>query len=142
MQLQVSKAWQLGLLLLLLNVIISEVSLIFDGYVYARIGIDRSYLSLVLWLFPLAAAYIASRYSSQYKVVFGLSYMLLFPLIATVGHYINGEFGGAVDFVGKAGIVVFFKIHFVISAIIIVIGTILGVAFSEKKGTTESKKST
>lgn len=130
MKFQISKAWQLGLLVLLLNVIISELTLVIDEYVYHRAGINKSYLSVVLWLFPLFAAYIASYYSDRFKMIYGLSYVLLFPLMATVGHYLNGLFGNAVDFVGMSGAMVFFKVHLAISSVIISVGTIIGVVRS------------
>ncbi len=139
MKLHISKAWQLGLLVLLLNVIMNELALVFDDYVYHRMGINQKYLSFVLWSFPLFAAYIASYYSGKYKVVLGLSYMLIFPFMATLGHYINGKLGGAVDFVGIPGAIVFFKIHFVISSFIIIIGTALGTLISSGKSSVNKR---
>lgn len=131
LNLQVSKAWKIGLLILILNVILSELSINFDNYVYHRLGINRNYLIFFFWLFPFIASYISSYYSIRYKLLLSLSYIIIFPALASFGHYINGQLGGAVDFVGPSGIIVFFKIHFVISSIIIVVGTLLGLAFSK-----------
>lgn len=119
------------MLLLLLNVIISEFAVVIDDYVYHRLGVNRGYFSMFLWLFPLLAAFIASFYSRKRKLISGLSYILVFPVLASMVHYLNGEFGGAVDFVEGSGIIVFFKVHLTISAIIITIGAFLGVAFSK-----------
>ena len=132
MNLKAENAWTIGVLLLLIAVVLGELSVLFDDYVFRRIGINRNYLLVFLWLFPLGAAFIASCYSSKYKIVAGLSYALIFPLLAAIGHFISSEMGGAIDFIGVSGAIVYFKINFVIGMFFIMVGTFVGFLFSMK----------
>ncbi|MDH5573560.1 MAG: hypothetical protein OEY89_17480 [Gammaproteobacteria bacterium] len=128
-----SKAWKIGFLIILLFTIASELLLVFDDYVFTRIGIDRNIIKLIFWLTPMFAAYIATYYSKTNKLLMGLSYIILFPVIFTCIHYINGEFGSAVDFTGSSGALVVFKVSAAIGSIMIIIGTLLGLLFSKQK---------
>ncbi|MCU7850531.1 MAG: hypothetical protein KZQ89_21675 [Candidatus Thiodiazotropha sp. (ex Lucinoma kastoroae)] len=125
------KPWMLGLLILLMFVVLGELSVVFGDYVFHRLSIDRSTLLWILWLMPLVAAYVAARYSMTHKLLAGLSYLILLPLIGAVAHYINGEFGGTVDFTGLQGAVTTFKIYLGVGSIVVLVGTFLGIALSK-----------
>lgn len=132
MKLTPTKAWSLGLLIILLFLTIGELSAAFNEYVFHRLGINRSIFLFILWMFPLLAAFITSYFSSKYKVILGLSYILIVPILGALAHYINGELGGTVDFTGVSGAIMTFKIYFVINSILVVIGTGLGVLSSKE----------
>jgi hypothetical protein len=133
MKIILSKAWQLGFLILILNIFMNEVIYMFNDYVFSRLGINRSYLALILWVLPFISAFIATYYSKNYKLLYGVSYIFIFPIMATFAHYIHGEFGGAIDFRGIKGAMEFFKVHSIISFIIIIIGTVAGFTLSSEK---------
>jgi len=133
MKLNVGGSWILGVLLLLMMVVIAELTVAFDDYIFHRLGINRNLLSILLWTLPFFAAFITSYYSKKYKVLLGLSFALLTPAFAALGRYLNGEMGGAVDFTGSTGAILYFKINFVIAALVAIIGTALGYLLSERR---------
>ena len=131
------KAWTLGIFILVMSSALGELSLVFDDYVFHRIGIARNAFIWSSWLLPLVAAFLAARYSQAHKLLAGLSYLILLPLIGSIAHYINGELGGAVDFTGLPGAVATFKIYFGIGSIVVPISTFLGIALSRKKSASD-----
>jgi hypothetical protein len=125
------KPWSLGVLLILAFAVLGELIVLLDDYVFHRVGINRNALLLILWILPILASYIASRYSERHKLL-GLSYVILFPLIGAVVHYISGELGGTVDFVGLPGAMATFKLYLGIGSILVILGTALGLLFSKR----------
>lgn len=128
-----NKAWAFGVLIILLFVVIGELLIVFNDYFFYRLGINRDLLFTILWVLPFIASFVAAYYSEKYKLIAGLSYLVLFPLIGAIAHYINGELGGTVDFVGIRGALTVFKIYLMIGSILIIFGTGLGLALSKRK---------
>lgn len=126
------KPWSLGVLLILAFAVLGELIVLLDDYVFHRVGISRNTLLLVLWILPILASYVASLYSERHKLLMGLSYVVLFPLIGAVVHYISGELGGAVDFVGLPGAMTTFKLYLGFGSILVILGTALGLLFSKR----------
>jgi len=133
MNLDARSSWVLGVLLVLLMVVLAELAVVFDEYVYYRLGVNRNLLLILLWTLPFGAAFITSYYLNKHKVVLGLSFALLTPAFAAVGRYLNGEMGGAADFTGVAGAILYFKISFVKASILVILGTALGFLLSMRK---------
>ena len=127
------KPWALGVLLILAFAVLGELLVIFNDYVFHRLGINRNALLLALWALPILASYIASYYSEKHKLLMGLSYLILFPLIGAAAHYINGELGGTVDFVGLYGSAATFKLYFGVGSILVILGTSLGLLLSKRR---------
>lgn len=125
------QAWAIGLLLILLFVLLSEILMIFDDYVFVRLGLRLDRVLLVLWALPLLAAYVAARYSPKRKLLAGLSLAILFPAIGAMAHYVNGVLGGTVDLVGLSGALVTFKVYLAIGGALMVTGTLLGLLLSK-----------
>jgi hypothetical protein len=126
------KPWAVGMLLILTFAVLGELFTVFNDYVFHRLGLNRNAVMTVLWVLPFFAAYFASRYSETHKVLTGLSFMLLFPLVGSVAHYINGELGGPVDFVGLSGAALIFKLYFAVGSILVIAGTLLGLLLSKR----------
>lgn len=132
MKVSMGSAWVQGFLLVVLFVVVGEWSISFSGLVFHRLGIDRNTFLVVLWVIPLVAAFVAARFSDRHKVVAGLSFMLVVPLIAAFGHYLSWLISAARDFQGVPGAIVVFKIYLIPSAITALIGTSLGMLASSK----------
>jgi hypothetical protein len=138
-----NKPWAFGFLLVLAFAVIGELLMAFDSYIFHRLGISRNLLLTTLWLLPMAASFVASAFSQKHQLLAGLSFLLLFPLVGATAHYINGQLGGTVDFVGVPGAVETFKLYVAIGSVLMIIGTALGLAFSNKlKGQSRSKTGT
>ena len=127
------KAWALGAVLILAFAIVGELLVAFDDYVFHRLGVDRNLTLSILWVLPLAAAYVAARYSPQYKLLAGLSYLLIFPLVGAAAHLVSGVLGATVDFKGLSGAWLVFGVDLAIGSLLIVAGTFLGVLLSRPK---------
>ena len=127
------KAWSIGLLILLLFAVLGEAVVAFHDYTFGRIGIAKNTILYILWVLPLAAAFIATYMAESKKIIVGLSYLVLFPLLAALIHYLHGELGGTVDFGGVKGAVFVFKLYFYIGSALTILGTILGLLLSKSK---------
>jgi hypothetical protein len=57
-----------GFLLITLSVILGELTVAFDDYVYFRLGLNRNLILLVLWSFPCLASFIVAYYSDHKPV--------------------------------------------------------------------------
>ena len=130
MKFKSSNAWCLGLSILIFFIVFSEMTVVFNEYIFHRLGINRNFLLTTLWFLPLVASFVAAYYSEKHKLIYGLSYIILLPLLGALIHYINGELGGVIDFRGVPAAVMTFKIYLVLGSVIITVGTILGIAFS------------
>ena len=128
-----TKAWLLGLLILVLFIVLGELSLVFGEYVFYRLGFDRNSLLLALWVMPVVASFVAAYYSESYKFLWGMSYILVLPILGSIAHYINAELGSVVDFTGYSGAVEIFKIYLAVGSVIVTVGTFLGVYFSRNR---------
>jgi len=118
-----------GFLLISLFVILGELTVTLDNYVYFRLGLTRNFILLVLWTFPCLASFIVAYYS-DHKMWFSISLIPVLSLLGSLVHYINGLFGGVVDFTGMNGAFVVFKIYFTIGSILIIAGALLGIFIS------------
>ena len=126
------KPWSLGFLLILTHSVLGVLIGGIDDYVFFRIGINKDALLLTLWILPVLASYVASRYSKKYKLLMGLSYIILFPLIGAIVTYVNGELGVVrTEFVGVPGAMVMFKLYLAVGSILVILGTALGLVFSK-----------
>jgi len=112
--------------------VLGELTVLLDDSIHSRVGINRNTALLALWALPILASYVASRYSKRYKLMMGLSYVIVFPVIGSAVHYINGELGGKVDFVGLTGAITTFKLYFGIGSILVILGTALGLMRSKR----------
>ncbi|MES2675648.1 MAG: hypothetical protein V4660_15515 [Pseudomonadota bacterium] len=126
-------AWGMGYLLILMSILLGELSVAFHDYFYQRLGLNRNILLTLLWGLFFLAAYIASYYSSRFKLLLGFSYIFVIPLTAAIVHYVNEQLGTTVDFSGIAGAVTVFKIYFFAGGFLAVAGTLLGLFFSRNK---------
>ena len=126
------KPWTIGFMILLLYVFIGELLTWFDDYVFDRIGVNKNILTCLLWGLPLLASYVASYYSEKRKLFNALSYLVLFPLMLVVVHFVSGELGWRVDFTGMRGAIILFKLYFVIGGVLIVTGALFGLLLSGK----------
>lgn len=133
MKLNPFTAWSLGFLIILLSIILGELSIAFNDYVYERIGVNQNILAIIFWCLFGVGAYIASYYSKGFKLLLGLSFIFITPLTVAIAHYLNGRLGSVIDFDGLSGTVVVFKIYFFTSSFFVLIGTFLGVFFSREK---------
>ena len=120
------KAWAIGVALVVAFAILGEVVVILGDYVFHRLGLNRTIVLGALWIFPLAASFVATRYSQDRKLLAGLSFLLIVPLIATSVHLLTGALGANVDFTGITGGRVVFGIYLTLGGLVVVIGTILG----------------
>ena len=128
-----SSAWTFGCLIIVAFVFLSELTVVFHDYVFLRLGLRRDFVLTLLWFLPVVASFITSYYSRRYGAIFGLTYMLVLPVIGASGHYISGLLGGAVDFTGISGALVVFKIDFAIGGIAVITGTLAGVFLRLRK---------
>jgi len=133
MQLASKNAWSLGFIVILLFIILSELSFFFGEYLFHRLGISRNLVLILLWGLPLLAAFLTSYYAREHKLILGLSFLLIVPLLGTAAHYSNWKIGAAVDFGGVSGAIAILKIYFVINSLLVLIGTGLGLLLSKTK---------
>lgn len=122
----VGHAWAIGVALVVAFAILGELAIAFGDYVFYRLGVNRNVVMGALWILPLVAAYIATRYSPERKLLAGLSFLLVVPLIGACAHLLGGAFGANVDFEGLSGGRIVFGIYLVVGGLVVVIGTILG----------------
>ena len=101
------------------------------------LALDFSMKELVLWMLPLlAASCIASCYSPRHKLLAGLSYMILFPLILVVTeclHEIRTVIISDGWINGVESIIRFFCAYWAICCIPVLIGSLLGLGLSKFK---------
>ncbi len=58
-----NRGWAIGFLLILIFILVGELTVIFNDYVFHRLSINRTIFILVLWILPFAASFLASYYS-------------------------------------------------------------------------------
>lgn len=125
--------WTVGLLLILAFAVAGALLVVFNDYVFHRLGVNRNFVMTALLAAPFAAAFIAARYSKQYKVAAGLSYLLLYPSIGAAAHWVSGALGATVDFAGGTGAMTVFRLQLAIGSLPVVAGTVLGLLFSGRE---------
>ena len=59
--------------------------------------------------------------------------MFFLPVIGSIIHYIVGSFYSVIDFRGLNGALEVFKIYFMVSAVLVSLGSILGFFLSKKR---------
>jgi len=122
----IGNAWAIGVALVVAFAILGELAIAFGDHVFYRLGVNRSMVLSALWILPLAASYIATRYAQDRKLLAGLSFLLVVPLIGSIAHFLSGALGANVDFEGFSGGRIVFGIYLAIGGLVVVIGTILG----------------
>jgi hypothetical protein len=85
---------------------------------------------MVLWILSVAASFFASYYSVKHKLLSGLSFIIVMPLLAALAHCFVGWTGGTVDFRGLSGAVELLKIYFVMAGFVVIPGSLCGLLFS------------
>lgn len=128
-----SRAWLQGLLVIVMFVLIGELAVAFNDYVFYRLGINRTVFMFALWLLPVASAFIATYFSKRSRLLAGLSYAIVLPLLGSSAHLLSWRLGVPVDFAGFGGAVVTFKIYLALGTLTSVVGTALGLAFPRKQ---------
>jgi hypothetical protein len=134
LKLSSKSAWTVGFLIITLFVILGELTVTVDNYVYFRLGLTRNFILLALWTLPCLASFIVAYYS-DHKLWFSISLIPVLSLLGPTAHYINGLLGGVVDFTGMAGAFVVFKLYFSIGSILIAVGALLGTLMSRPNET-------
>lgn len=138
MNVRLTTPWQLGFLVILLFVLIGELSATFHDYVFYRVGVNRNVFLFVLWILPPGAAFIASYFSTRYKLLSGLSYAIVLPILGATAHYVSGQLGAPIDFAGLRGSLIVLKIYFFLGAIAASVGTTLGLLLSRQRSGQDS----
>lgn len=138
MNVRLTIPWRLGFLVILLFVLVGELSAIFHDYVFYRVGVNRNVFLFVLWILPAGAAFIASYFSKRYKLLSGISYVIVLPILGATAHYVSGQLGAPIDLAGLRGAFIVFKIYFVLGAIAASVGTTLGLLLSRQRSGQDS----
>ena len=125
-------AWQFGCLLLIAFVFLGHLFDVIPMYAFERLGMNRDVLTIVIWVLPLFAAFVASRYSERHGWLLGMSYAILLPVLGCLALIVSNQLGQPTDFAGEKGIKVAFKIYFVIGAATSLIGTLAGLALTQR----------
>jgi hypothetical protein len=133
-------SWQVGCLLLLFFVFLQYLLDAVPAYAFSRLGLDRGLLTVALWILPVGAAYLASRYSSKYGWLLGLSYSLMLPVFAVVIHSVFIALGVNVDFRGPAGLTVVFQVYFVLGGLASIVGTLVGRIQISRKNSRDDRR--
>jgi hypothetical protein len=120
------KPWAIGVALVIAFAILGELAVVFGDYVFHRLRLNRNIVLGALWILPLAASYIATRYSTDRKLLAGLSFLLVVPFIGALAHLVSGALGANVDFEGLSGGRIVFGIYLITGGLVVIIGTILG----------------
>jgi hypothetical protein len=136
------RPWQIGFILVLATAVVGELLLVPGDYVFHRLGVSRDALLLSLWVLPVLASFVATYYSKKHKLLSGLSFLVLVPLILSAAHYLNGELGGVVDFTGLSGAVVTLKVYFAIGSLLMIPGIALGLLLPKRPPTAQSSATT
>jgi hypothetical protein len=120
-------------LLILAFAVTGELFIAFNDYVFHRLGLNRNFVMTALLAAPFAAAFIAARYTKQYRVAAGLSYLVLYPAIGAAAHWVSGVLGATVDFAGGAGALRVFRLELAIGSLPVIAGTVLGVLLPSRE---------
>jgi hypothetical protein len=121
----------MGSAIILFFVFLGQILVIFDEYVFYRIGVNRNFLMAALWILPFLAAFTTSFYLRYFSFWLISMYIIALPLLAAMVHYLYGELGGVVDFSGIPGAFVIFNIFFVVGAVVLLAGAGIGVLASQ-----------
>lgn len=127
-----AKAWWTGFALITAFVLVSELTVVFNEYVYGRLGLSRNLILTILWLLPVIASFLVVYLSKKKRVFKGLSFILVLSVLGPLAHYLSGEFGATIDFAGLPGLKVTFQIYLVLSVLTAGLGTVVGLFFKRK----------
>lgn len=126
MRVKEKRACAMGSAIILLFVVLGQTFVMFDEYVFYRIGVNRNMLMAALWVLPFLAAFMTSFYLRYFSFWLISMYIIALPLLAAIVHYLYGELGGMVDFSGIPGAVVIFKIFFFVGSVVLLAGAGVG----------------
>lgn len=127
------KPWCLGFALVVTFILLGELTIVFKGYVYNCLGLNRNVLLMLLWLIPVIASFLVVYLSKKRGVLKGLSLIPVLSLLGSLIHYLFGQFGAVIDFPGLTGLRVTFQLYFVLSVLTIGLGSIVGILIKNKK---------
>ncbi|MEW6429057.1 MAG: hypothetical protein AB1568_13595 [Thermodesulfobacteriota bacterium] len=125
--------WWIGLLIIAFFVLSSEFVIIFNSYIFSRLGLNRNIILSLLWLLPAISSFIAAFFSSKNSLLLGLSYIPILSILGPIIHFFSGQLGATVDFGGISGLRITFPIYFVLSVITVGIGSLTGISLKRKK---------
>ncbi len=118
--------WIVGNIILTMFFVFAGSISYVPSYVYERIGLNRDILLLLLWIIPIYVSYYVTINTKNYNILFGLSFILMLPLLGGLTHYINTKYMGGVDFTGISGAVVIMKLYGFIGIFTSSLGTFIG----------------
>lgn len=124
----IKKIFSHGLLINFIFIFLSQLLINFHGYVYTRLGCNYDMILLILWIIPLAPAFLATYQGSLTGLYLCLIYTLIITLAFPFINFISGLLGSHIDFSGIKGLSALLKIYFYISLAINIIGATLGIA--------------
>ncbi|MCP4487286.1 MAG: hypothetical protein GY820_08215 [Gammaproteobacteria bacterium] len=128
------KTWWSGFAIIVAFIVIGELSIVFREYVYARMGLSRNFVLMLLWLLPVIASFLVVFRSKKRKLLKGLSFILVLSFLGPLAHFLFGQLGATIDFAGLQGLRVTFQIYLVLSVVTIGLGSVIGILFSREKG--------
>ena len=126
------RPWAVGVVIVVASCLLGELVGVVDSYVFARVGLNRDLVLVVIWGLLLVAAFVATYFSESRKLLAGLSMMVVFPVVGTLIHFFTGAVGVKVDFGGIAGAVVTFRLFALFGGILVALGTFLGLVLPKK----------
>lgn len=72
-----TKVWWAGCSVLFFFVLTSELTVVFNEYVYGRLGLNRNALVSALWALPICAAFLVSYFSKKKRLLKALSLVVV-----------------------------------------------------------------
>jgi len=134
-----NRSWLRGFLVIVLFVLLSEATVVFDDYFFGVLGLNPDLTLTLLWVLPAFASFLTTTLGTARKMIIGLSYIPILTVLGPVTHFLAGSFGTSVDYGGLEGLRVTVPIYFVLSAVTIGIGVLAGVVVARAKGGTGAR---
>ena len=132
MKSKLASAWGIGVALVFLSLILGELAVIFNDYVFARLGVSRNIYFLFLWLILAAASAVTAYRAPAWKLALGVSLGVVTPTLAAAIHYVGSSFSG-LDMAGIEGAIVVFSLYFLIGGVAALSGAFVGCYFSVRR---------
>lgn len=127
-----TKAWWAGCSVLFFFVLTSELTVVFNEYVYGRLGLNRNALISALWVLPICAAFLVSYFSNKKILLKASSLVVILSVLGPIAHFLSGQLGARIDFAGLSGLKATMPIYVVLSVLTIGVGTAVGVFFKKR----------
>jgi hypothetical protein len=89
-------------------------------------------LAFLLWLAPLAAAFVSAYFAPRKKVLLGMSMILPTAIMAVAVNFVFQSLGSAVDFPGAGGGLILFTTTLLYSGILCTLGSVAGIVLAKK----------